>query len=146
FRSGVLGRRLLGGRRSGLLGRSLDGLRCFALFVGRRGGGDEPHLIARRHRLAPLGRTGHEKQAREPVHQHRPCQAQADIGGRPAALSHRSIVSGSATSPTSLTPDARITASTWTTLAYGTRPSARRYTPLGRLVRTSAPNVARKSS
>src|SRR5437762_234876 len=63
----------------------------------------------------------------------------------PTRRSHRATASGSATRPTSVTPAARITASTWTTSAYGTRPSARRYTPVGRLVRTKAGNVARKS-
>src|SRR6266849_6494389 len=67
-------------------------------------------------------------------------------GGRAGAPSHFATVSGSATSPTSVTPAARITANTWTTSAYGTRPSARRYTPVGRLVRTKAGKVARKSS
>ena len=45
-----------------------------------------------------------------------PLKADADVRGS-ARPSHRSTVSGSATRPTSFTPDARITANTWTTSA-----------------------------
>src|SRR5207302_1541946 len=66
--------------------------------------------------------------------------------GAGAGFSSAGRSTASGTRPTSFTPDVRMTASTCTTSAYGTRPSARRYTPVGRLVRTKAGNVARKSS
>ena len=66
----------------------------------------------RRDGRVPERREGERK--REP---------RATLGARDA---HRAIASGSATSPTSPTPAARITASTCTTVPYGTPLSARR--------------------
>ena len=54
---------------------------------------------------------------RQRVHRDRPHEPHTQIARRRAACSHRSIVSGSATRPTSPTPDARITARTCTTFA-----------------------------
>src|SRR5574341_901745 len=132
-------------RRRWLLGRPFDGLgRLARLLVGLRGG-DQPDLVGRRH-AQRRPRRGEQKRARRPVHHDGPDQPEPHARGRlgtPAL--HRSMVSGSVTRPTSATPAARITARTRMTVAYAARPSARRYTPLGRLLRTKAGKVAWKS-
>src|ERR1051325_6367002 len=147
LRHGALGRRLLARQRGRfLLGGTVDDLGRLLGLLGRQRRRDQVHLVHRGRRLARLGRGGEHEKHGEPVDRDRARQPETHVGGSPAASPHRSIVSGSATRPTSLTPDARMAASTWTTMAYGTRPSARRYTPVGRLVRTKAGKVARKSS
>src|SRR2546426_8539218 len=115
---GALGRLFrLGQRRRFLLGRPLQRLgRLARLFLGR-GGGDEPHLVGGRRGAARLAGRGEQKQAGGTVHQQRGGERQADVRRDALPPPHRSTLSGSATRPTSLTPDCRITASTCTTFA-----------------------------
>src|SRR5204863_6045153 len=136
----------LRGRRRFVLRRPIHRLGRFARVRRRLGRRHEVHAIGRWHGLARGRRTGDEEQPGERVHSDGADETDARALGTPAPPSHRSTTSGSATRPTSFTPAARIAASTCTTAAYGTRPSARRYTPVGRLVRTKAGNVARKSA
>src|SRR5205085_4133905 len=136
----------LGCRRGLLLGRPLNRLGRFTRILGRRGRGHQMDSVRGRRRLARTGGAYQEQHPDASMHENGAREADADVGGRAGPALHRCTVSGSATRPTSFTPDVRMTARTCTTSAYGTRPSARRYTPVGRLVRTKAGNVARKSS
>src|SRR5204863_9169347 len=131
-------------RRRLFLGGALERLRGFALLEVCHRGRDQAHGVGGRQPLVPARRPKQECPG-QPVHDKRAGQGHSYRGWGPAS-SHRSIVSGSATSPTSCTPAARMTASTCTTRAYATRPSARKYTPVGRFVRTKAGKVDWKSS
>ena len=139
-------RSLRGGHRCRLLlGGSLECFRRLARFEVRLRRGNEADGVRRR-QPDPASGCSEQEHTDEPVHDERARHRHAHRYLRATASSHRLIVSGSATRPTSRTPAPRITASTCTTRAYATRPSARRYTPVGRFVRTKAGNVARKSS
>src|SRR2546428_1686607 len=86
--------------------------------------------LFRSHGLARGRRPGDEEQPGERGYRDGADEADARALGTPAPPSHRSTTSASATRPTSLTPAARIAASTCTTAAQGTRPPPRTHTPL----------------
>src|SRR2546421_109793 len=114
---GALRRLRLGCRRGLLLGRPIHRLGRFTRILGRCGRGHQMDSVRGRRRLARVGSAHQEQHPDEGVDEHRAREADADVGGRSGPALHRSTVSGSATRPTSFTPDARITASTCTTSA-----------------------------
>src|SRR6266699_3916213 len=80
------------------------------------GGGNQADAIRRRKSRSSAGRA-EQQHDHEPVNEHGSRHRHTYGGRSAAASSHRLIVSGSATSPTSCTPALRITASTCTTRA-----------------------------
>ena len=118
-----------GGRRCGLRRRRRR-RRGGTTTPSARGPGGAATMFTRYMGGSCFARRGmHEDQRRhdgrvpERREGERECEPCATLGARYA---HRAIASGSATSPTSPTPAARITASTCTTVPYGTPLSARR--------------------
>ena len=105
-----------GDRRRFFLRGPLERLgRLAGLQIGGRRG-NQPHAIRRREPRASSG-CAEQQHDHQPVNDERSRDCHAYGGWSAAASSHRLIVSGSATSPTSWTPAPRITASTCTTRA-----------------------------